>query len=364
MAFQIKDFVSIAASMINHMRGTQTKVTDFQPGSVARTLVEGPAVEIEELYLQMFIGLREAIPVATFLSFGFDKLPPRRAQGFVSVSTATPLTADLLIPAGTNFTSDDGRGYTCTGAVTWPAGSSLIRVPVQADSVGWAGNIAAGLVDASPMFSDAFFISNSTIESGRDAESDPEREVRFAEFIAALSRGTVQACLFAAKSSRVLDGDGNLAEYVTRIGYIELPGFVKIYVYSSKGVASAELIASGQRLIDGWRDEVTGKITPGYRSGGVRVDLMSMVERAIPFTIQVEMLAGYTLSAAVRQQLGDTYATVIAAASSDEVLQVGTIVDELLSVGGVKKIVPLTNENIICGPQEALIAGLFLVSAL
>lgn len=90
MAFQIKDFVSIAASMINHMRGTQNKVTDFQPGSVARTLVEGPAVEIEELYLQMFIGLREAIPIATFQSFGFDKLPASYGSGYVSISKSAP----------------------------------------------------------------------------------------------------------------------------------------------------------------------------------------------------------------------------------------------------------------------------------
>ncbi len=55
MAFQIKDFTSIVASMVNHMRGTQKKVTDFQKGSVARTLVEAAAVENEELYLQMFL---------------------------------------------------------------------------------------------------------------------------------------------------------------------------------------------------------------------------------------------------------------------------------------------------------------------
>jgi hypothetical protein len=38
MAFQIKNFVSIVAAMVNHMRATQDKITDFNVGSVARTL--------------------------------------------------------------------------------------------------------------------------------------------------------------------------------------------------------------------------------------------------------------------------------------------------------------------------------------
>ena len=47
MAFQIKNFVSICAGMINSMRANQTQITDFNVGSVARTLIEAPAIEID-----------------------------------------------------------------------------------------------------------------------------------------------------------------------------------------------------------------------------------------------------------------------------------------------------------------------------
>ena len=63
MAFQIKNFASIVASMINRMSATQNKVTDFNVGAVGRTLIEAPAIEIDQLYQQMFNGLKEAIPV-------------------------------------------------------------------------------------------------------------------------------------------------------------------------------------------------------------------------------------------------------------------------------------------------------------
>jgi hypothetical protein len=364
VAFQIKDFASIVSSIVNHMRGTQKRITDFQPGSVARTLVEGPAVEIEELYLQMFTGLREAIPVATFLSFGFDKLPAKRAHGLVSISVEDPLSDAIVVPLGTTFTTADGRSYTSTAEITWAAGTTMVRIPVQADVVGLDGNVAAGVITSSPAFDDTYTISNLAIENGSDVETDSEREARFADFIVSLSRGTIPACLYAARAAHVLDSDGAIYEYVTRIGVTESPGYVRIFVYSSRGIPSDQLLANGQTIIDGWRDPVTRAVTPGYRAGGVRVDVLPMIERAISFSIRVEMLPGYTLSSSVIQQLSDVFATAVAGVEADDVLYVGTVVDELLSVQGVKRVVPDSNENIVCGANETLIAGTFTVTPL
>lgn len=346
------------------MRGATSKISDFQPGSVARTLVEGPAVEVEELYLQMFIGLREAIPVATFKSFRFDQLPAAYACGYVSVSAETPLAQDILVPAGTKFTSEDGRSYSSMNAVTWEAGSSLVRIKVIADAIGLAGNIAAGGITASPMFGTGYAVSNTLIENGRDIESIDERELRFAEYVAALSRGTREACLYAAKYTVVSDDEGNTLEYVTRIGFVEGGGFVRIYVYTSNGLASNEMLTKGQKTIDGWQDPVTGEVHDGYRSGGVRVDVLRMIETGVPFSARVEMLPGYTLTAAVQQQLLEVYAMTLSAVMPGEVLYVGTIVEQLLDVPGVERIIPDSDANIVCQPNEVLVAGAFAITAL
>lgn len=364
MAFQIKDFASIVASQINHARQVTDKVTDFQPGSVVRTLMEAPAVEVEELYLQFFLGLREAIPVATFLSFGFDRLPAARARGFVSVSVSTALNADLLVPRGTEFTSSDGRTYISSEPVVWPAGTNVIRIPIEATSSGLAGNIAAGAIVSSPFFDDAFSISNTQISSGRDEESDREREARFADFVESLSRGTVVACEYAVRQARVIDSDGNIDEYVTRIGTLENPGYVRIFAYSSRGVPSAALITDAQRRLDGWKDGTTGVVTPGFRAAGVRVDALPMVERVVDASIGVSMFPGYSLSNAVKQQMSDVFATAVRGVLPGEVLQIGTLVELLLSVAGVRAVVPAVNENIVCAVHEALIPGTLNVSAL
>lgn len=364
MPFQIKDFASIVASEINHARAVTEKITDFQPGSVARTLIEAPAVEIEELYLQMFLGLRDAIPVATFRSFGFDKLLPKVAVGFVSVSKTPAPTVAIPIPLGTSFATTDGRTYLSTAAVTWAANASQVRIPVAHTTAGLVGNVAAGAITESPFFDSSFVISNSLIETGRDAETDTEREARFADFIRALSRGTADACLYAAGQSVVLDIDGNIAQYVTRAGLSEIPGRVSIYIYSSSGPASAELLADGQRRIDGWRDELTGVITPGFRAAGVRVDVLPMVERAVPLSIQVEMLPGFTLTTAVRQAIGDIYSGALLSVQPGDTLYLGTLIELLLAAPGVQRIVPSTSSNIVCAVNEALTPGTLTITAL
>lgn len=364
MSFQIKSFNDIVLSKINHARSATEKITDWAPGSVARTLVEAPAVEIEELYLQMFLGLRDAIPVATFLSFGFERLPAAVAVGYVSVSSQTPLANQLTIPLGTEFTAIDGRKYTTTAAVTWAAGSSLVQIPVQHTEAGLVGNIAAGAITSSPFFGSEYTVSNQAIETGRDVETDTEREARFAEFVQSISRGTLVACTYEAKQSRVLDGNGNLAEYVTRIGVDEQAGHVRIYLYSSLGTPSAALLADGQYRIDGTTDPVTGAVTPGYRAAGVRVDVLGMLERAVPLSIRVEMLDGYTVDASVRQQLSDIFAVQIRSVQPGETLYLGTLIEALLVVPGVLSIVPASTENIVCEINEALTPGVLTITSL
>ena len=364
MSFQIKDFVSIVAAQVNHARGVTTKITDFQPGSVARTLMEAPAVEIEELYLQMFLGLRDAIPVATFLSFGFERLPAATAIGYVSISKTPAPTSPIPIPQGTIFNAVDGRVYTSIDDVTWPSGQSVVRVKVAASSAGSSGNVAEGVINSSPLFNGDYTISNSTIDTGKDIETDPEREARFAEFVGSLSRGPVASCLYGAGQATVLDADGNRFEYVTKRGIREQPGYVVIYLYSNRGVPSPALIANGQLIINGSRNDTTGVVTPGYRAAGVRIDVLPMTERLVPLAVQVEMLTGYALDASVIQQLGDIYSASVRAVEPGSTLYLGTLIDLMLAAKGVKAIVPVTNSNIVCGMNEVLMPGTFTVTQL
>lgn len=364
MPFQIKDFASIVAAQINHARAVTEKITDFQPGSVVRTIMEAPAVEIEELYMQYFLGLRDAIPEATFRSFHFDQLPAARAAGYVTISVEEPLSADILILQGTEFLASDGRVYRSISFLTWAESTTSVRVPVEAGEVGAAGNISEGGIVRSPAFSEEYTISNSAIANGRNVESQQEREARFADFVRSLSRGTVPACEYAVRQARILDDMGNIEEYVTRQGTLEQPGYVRLFIYTNRGVPSDEILVLGQRLIDGWHDDDTGIVTPGYRAAGIRIDVLPMVERVINATISVSMLSGQSLTESVKQHLGDIFATAVRSIGPGEVLHAGTLVELLLGVAGVRAVVPAINENIVCEVNEALLPGVLTVLSL
>ena len=96
--FQLKDFQSIVASMVNYARGATDQLTDFARGSVTRTMLEAPAVEIDQLYQEMFAGVREGIETSVFRSFGlpiydgeeFSDRQSRFNSYVLSLARATP----------------------------------------------------------------------------------------------------------------------------------------------------------------------------------------------------------------------------------------------------------------------------------
>lgn len=364
MSFQIKDFVSIVAAQINHARSVTDRVTDFQPGSVVRTLMEAPAVEIEELYIQMFLGLRDAIPVATFLSFGFDKLPAKTAIGYVSISTSAAHAEAITIPVGTAFSTTDGRSYVAIEDVVWLPTQDVVRVKVASTAVGQAGNVAAGVIVLSPLFDADYVIRNSVIDNGRNAETDAEREARFSEFIASLSRGTVSACMYAVRMTKILDANGNVFEYVTQTGIHEEPGNVRIFIYSNQGSPSEALLNAAQLAIDGSRDVTTGAIVPGFRAAGVQVQVLRIAERAFPLSIRIGMADGHSITPAVEQNLGDIFSSMIRAVRPGSVLYLGELTQAMLAVPGVERIVPGATENITCDVGETLVPGTLTITPL
>lgn len=364
MPFQIKDFVSITASILNHARASTSKITDWMPGSAARTIIESPAIEIEELYLQMFLGLRDAIPTAIFKSFDFAKLPQMYARGIVVVSKEVAPVANIPIPSGATFLTIDNRVYLSTDDVLWVAGTTSINVPVVAAAAGLAYNTASGGIISSPLFDSAYTVSNYLIDNGRDAETDAEQELRFAAYVSSLSKGTVEACVFAAQSATVLDSEGNIFEYVTRVGYAEFVGRIKLYIYSSAGTPTVDLLTAAQRKVSGYKDTLTGDIFAGVSAAGTSALVYAMAELLVDVSIGVEMLSGFTLSLDVEQDLSSRMSSMLSQTGSGDTLYLGDITTGLLAAVGVKRIVVNGDQNIICPSNKVLVLGTLTATAL
>lgn len=282
MAFQIKNFVSIVGGAINRMRGTQSELTDFNVGSVARTMIEAPAIEMDELYQQMVNGLLESIPVATFNSFDFGRLAAVPASGLVRV-TITAAAADVLIPAGTAFSSPlVGTTYVAAQDVTIETGDTFADVLVTAQTAGLVGNTVANTaMTLNPTPTNFVSASNTAaFINGAEEETDDQRKRRFNEFIATLSRATNAALVYGAKTVILYDAAGAESERVrTALAYepyldtddIDDLAQVTVYIHNGAGDTSSDLVDLTAEVLHGYTDPDTGVKVPGFKAAGVKV---------------------------------------------------------------------------------------------
>lgn len=318
MAFQIKSFASIAASMLNYIRGTSSKVTDLSVGGVARTLVEAPAVELDELYQQMFNGIKEAIPVSLYTSLSFDARAAIAASGNARTSI-TSSAEPTLIAAGTVYTDPSvSAKYVSVLDVTIPAGATFADVRVVAQTPGLSGNIDAGkvfsLTPAPPNLVSATNLA--PFKNGMDVETESDRKVRFTSWIQSLNRGTPVAIQYGLSTTELYDANGNFIERVATSSVVEpwltdplQPiSLVKCYIHNGVGSTSSDLLARAREVVYGYTD-ASGTKVPGWKAAGVRVDVFIAEEVLVPVAGTLTVMTGYNKSdvVALAVQTAATY---------------------------------------------------------
>ncbi len=304
MAFQIKDFASITASMVNVIRASTKKVTDFNVGSVIRTMLEAVGIETDQLYQEMFHGLKEAIPVATYTSFDFGLQPAQPATGALTYYASGTQTSSILIPTGTvakNPTT--GQLYSTIVDAQIAVGQTQVSVSAVANQNGVAGNCDAGAItERVDALSGVVGVSNLTpFTNGRDQESEEERKLRFIGYISTLNRGTLKAIRYGASTTVLLNSSGQVVERVVHIGIFEPyeddpvsnpPGFVEVYVHNGTGGTSPALVTETQKVIDGYYLG-DGTPVPGWKAAGVEVDCMAATEKLVAVTGVLTLNVGY-----------------------------------------------------------------------
>lgn len=301
MAFQIKDFRSILASMVNWVRGSGVGVTDFSVGSVERSLLEAPAAELDQLYQEMYHAVQEAIPVATFRSFNFSRLPAVRASGLVTFSADAPASADIPIPAGTSIKSGSTSVvYETVQNATLPAGQTSVDVLVVATVPGRRGNAAAGTITElqSPVPGIASVTNAATLVNGRDVETDEERKVRFQGYISTLAKGVVEAIRYGATTAYLEDANGLITERVVH-SEVDEPyktnpagpiALVRVYIHNGVGSTSADLVSHVQKVLEGYRNP-DGTPVVGWKAAGVVVEVSAATEVSLNVTAELTLTA-------------------------------------------------------------------------
>ncbi len=371
MAFQIKDFASIAASMVNYAKAIQKRITDFSPGSVARTMLEAPAIEIEEFYQQTFIGLREAIPVAIYQSFDFTLLPATSATGKVRV-TITISASATVIPAGTVF-SPSGYGIDFVSALdaVIAAGQAFADIRVSAMTPGARGNLPSGVhFTLNPGIGGMVSaVAQGKFSLGSDVETDVQRKERFIAYIASLPRGTVAAIRYGLSLCKVTDAAGAVIERVAFSDIVEPwladpaspPGLIQCYIHNGVDGASTLLMTEVQKQIDGYYLD-NGTPVPGWKAAGAKVQVIAATSQSVNVTGVVTGLPGYVI-ADLRTEVSTAIVAYISQLGVGADVIFAEIVSAAMAVPGVSNFVPSVPTADVAVPQTAkAVAGVMSIT--
>jgi uncharacterized phage protein gp47/JayE len=206
MAFGVKHFETITGSIVRFFSGNNKTLTDFTIGSRLRTAFEAVAIELEQIYYQLYIGITDGIENGVYNSFNFSLLQASSASGSVRFSRNTPApVGGITIPAGTQISTPGSSTspaviYQSADTVTILEATTYIDAIVVATLDGSIGNASANSITVlvgAPSGVDSVTNPNAFF-TGRDLETADERRNRFLKYIDNLSRATLGAVETAA----------------------------------------------------------------------------------------------------------------------------------------------------------------------
>lgn len=327
-----RSFAEILAELVAHARAATDKVTDFNVGSVTRSWLEAAAIGLDSLWMQTAQDIAVAIPEATYLAFGFGRLPAAYALGEVTLYLDAARTEDVVFPAGTRVVKiGSAVDFLTVSDATIPAGALEVTVLARATANGAGANVGIGDLSVLPDYAGiGYGVTNrSPITGGRGEESDAERQQRFGDYIASLSRATTGALEYAARLATVT-ADEAVVEQALHVFLSERPGTVDVYIHNGVGGTSAELIARAREIIEG-ADGV-----PGYRAAGIEARYFAMIDVPLDIAASVEVEPGYELSDIQASMQADIVALLRGFAGGE--LTVPTIVNTLYAPAGVRSV--------------------------
>ena len=297
-ALNLKNFNALVQEQVAAVQGRAQQVLgrliDFSVGSVTRALVESNAslglwlqAEVVKVLLVTRARTSRDADLDSFMAdFGVYRLTSVLATGTVTFSRFTA-TQQAVIPIDAEMRTIDGSATfvvsldpanaaynVLLGGDVLAAGQPAIDVPVRATVAGAVGNVSAGTITIlQTTISHVDTITNpGPMTGGGDAESDDDLRSRFVAFIKSLSRGTVDAIVFAVRNLRT----GVTATIVEGAAPDDTPtSMITVTVDDGSGYPASDLLAAAATQVD------------AFRAAGIR--WAAVAPRVTPVTVQMTL---------------------------------------------------------------------------
>lgn len=279
--FTVKNFDTLVADMAAWITAHAPQITDLTPGSVLRSICEGLALCLEELYVGTYLGFKRQLSTIQEDIYAFARKAGTKATTTV-VFTRSGTTGTVTIPLGTRVGTASGLQFvtTAAGSIT-PGNTSSSPVPVEAELVGTVYNVASASITVMvDTIDEVNTVTNANAATGgTNEESDYEYKKRFQLYVEGLGRSNIAGLETGALSVNGITS-ATAQELFPPVSNVN----VRLYIDdgSVSGV-TAQQIADVQAVIDGDGTEAN----PGYRAAGVNVVVLgpSIVTQNVVATI-------------------------------------------------------------------------------
>lgn len=334
-----KNYDQILADMMADLASKATRLTDMNPGSIIRTLLEVNALKFDEAHYlaeQVINLFFVASTSGTYLDRrvaerGITRIVGTKAFGQVTASRSTPAPFGQLIPAGTTFETEDHIvKLISTADATLAQGATSVLVPVEAVSVGKSGNLQEGTilkqVGVAVSLIETVTVAAPGLAGGTDTESDADLRSRYLTIVR--SPGT----------------SGNKADYVKWA--LEVAGVGGVYVlplWNGRGTVKVFLLGTdktpaAQAIVN----QVQAYIDPDPEVGEGKAPIGATVTCVAAPAVSIDIAAAVTLDGSkTLAQVQAAFETAVAeylktiAYSSDTTVRYSHIGSLLLDIQGV-----------------------------
>ena len=297
----LRTYDQIVTDMLTKI-ADRTKLTNFNVGSVIRTLVEVFCAAIADLGDLILAALKAGfLATATGYwldlkakEFGVVRHPAKRAEGIVYFMRSVPRDENITLPAGTIIsTLKDSEGkayrYLTQDEVVLVAGTSEIAASIIAQSAGAEFNVGPGSIKKTVVH----IRGVDTVENRSDwitsegTNQESDESLRRRAFLAweELTQGSTERAYisWALSDSRVTSAFVNGHQPRGQ-------GTVNIYILGAGGMPSPSLIADVQAIIDENRPLCSDALVLAPDSKDVTIDLAITPKRyAVTTEIEAEV---------------------------------------------------------------------------
>lgn len=271
-------FEEIYNTAKNYVIANQSKITDFNDGSIISTIFEAFARILERFYIDTRNGYSENLNAIPQSVFDFKKKEGTKATAKVIFSRDVASTQKTIIPVGTKVASGNFIFITTTVGSILANEINSNQIPVEAQSVGIDYNVAANTITSieSILPSDIKTVNNPVKASGGTSEeTKSELLARFKTFINGL-QGTN---IYGVKS-RVLSLSGVRSVSVDEHFPLENDIYnATVYVDDGTGGLTPELKQQVEDVING--DDTS--VNQGARAAGINIRVLNAT--AVPITV-------------------------------------------------------------------------------